>query len=170
MGKPKIAESAFIAPGAAICGNVIVGENCSVYFNSTLRGDRQPISLGDGTNVQDNCVLHATPVFPVEIGKSVSIGHGSIIHGCTISDNVLVGMGSTIMNNAQIGENCIIGAGTLITQGKIIPPNSVVMGRPGKIVRTAEAEDIERIAKNAKHYMTMSAEHMAGEHEMYENK
>ena len=118
------------------------------------------------TNIQDNCLLHSTPVYPIEIGREVSIGHGSIIHGCRIADRVLVGMGAIIMNDVEIGENCIIGAGTLLTQHKKIPPNSLVMGAPGAVVRPLREEEIEKIAKNAEHYYTMSREHMSGEFQL----
>lgn len=168
MAKPCISESAFIAETAVVCGNVFVGKNCSVYFNSTLRGDRKEILVGDGSNIQDNCVIHASPVYPVHIGRNVSIGHGAIIHGCTIRDNVLVGMGAIIMNDVEIGENSIIGAGTLLTQHKKIPPNSLVMGVPGKVVRELTEEDVARISQNAEHYRNMSAEHKAGKHELYD--
>lgn len=168
MAKPHISESAFIAETASICGNVFVGENCSVYFNATLRGDRKEILVGDGSNIQDNCVIHASPVYPVHIGRDVSIGHGAIIHGCTIGDNVLVGMGAIIMNDVEIGENCMIGAGTLLTQHKKIPPNSLVMGVPGKVVRELTGEDVAKISHNAEHYRCMSAEHKAGVHELYD--
>ena len=169
MTKPKVHSSAFIADSASIVGNVSIAADCSVYFNSTLRSDRTEIVIGARTNIQDNCLLHSTPVYPIHIGEGVSIGHGSIIHGCTINDNVLVGMGAIVMNNVEIGEGCIIGAGTLLPQNKKIPPNSVVMGAPGKVVREAGPEDIAKIKNNSKHYMEMSAEHKAGEHLVYKN-
>lgn len=167
MSKPSIADSAFIAPGAVVCGNVSIAEHCSVYFNSTLRGDRTEIVVGSYSNIQDNCVVHASPIYPVHIGKNVSIGHGAIIHGCTIRDNVLVGMGAIVMNDVEIGENSIVGAGALLTQHQKIPPNSVVMGAPGKVVRAVTEKELAHIANNAKHYAEMSAEHIAGVHEIY---
>ena len=113
---PKIGRDVFLAPGAVVCGNVSIADDCCVFFNTTIRADRTGISIGERTNIQDNCLLHSTPVYPIEIGREVSIGHGSIIHGCRIADRVLVGMGAIIMNDVEIGENCIIGAGTLLTQ------------------------------------------------------
>lgn len=167
MAKPVVAESAFVAPGAVVCGDVHIGENCSVYFNSTLRSDRKEIIVGDNSNIQDNSMLHASPVYPIHIGKNVSVGHGAILHGCTIPDNVIVGMGAVIMNDVEIGENCIIAAGALLTQHKKIPANSLVVGVPGKVVRELTDEERNRIIVNAKHYVAMSAEHKAGEHELY---
>ena len=167
MAKPVVAESAFIAPGAAVCGDVHIGEHCSVYFNATLRSDRKEIIIGDNSNIQDNCILHASPVYPIHIGRNVSVGHGAILHGCTIHDNVLVGMGAIVMNDVEIGENCIIAAGALLTQHKKIPANSLVMGAPGKVVRELTEEEREKIAVNANHYAVMSAEHKTGEHELY---
>lgn len=163
---PKIGRDVFLAPGAVVCGNVSIADDCCVFFNTTIRADRTGISIGERTNIQDNCLLHSTPVYPIEIGREVSIGHGSIIHGCRIADRVLVGMGAIIMNDVEIGENCIIGAGTLLTQHKKIPPNSLVMGAPGAVVRPLREEEIEKIAKNAEHYYTMSREHMIGEFQL----
>ena len=167
MAKPVVAESAFIAHGAVVCGDVHIGEKCSVFFNSTLRSDRREIVVGDNSNIQDNCILHASPVYPIHIGKNVSVGHGAILHGCTIHDNVLVGMGAIVMNDVEIGENCIIAAGALLTQHKKIPANSLVMGAPGKVVRELTDEEREKILANAEHYAVMSAEHKAGDHELY---
>lgn len=160
---PRIGSGVYIAPGAVLCGNVEIADDCCVFFNTTLRADRTGITIGEKTNIQDNCLLHSTPVYPIKLGRNVSIGHGSIIHGCRIADNVLVGMGAIIMNDVEIGENCIIGAGTLITQHKKIPPNSLVMGAPGAVVRPLRDEEREKIAKNAEHYYVMSREHMNGE-------
>lgn len=169
MAKPVIAKSAFIAAGAVVCGDVRIGEKSSVYFNATLRSDRKEITIGDNSNIQDNCILHASPVYPIHVGRNVSVGHGAILHGCTIHDNVLIGMGAIIMNDVEIGENCIIAAGALLTQHKKIPANSLVMGVPGKIVRQLTGEEREKIIVNANHYAAMSAEHKAGEHELYEH-
>ncbi len=166
---PRIGSGVYVAPGAAICGNVSIADNCCIFFNTTIRADRTSISIGEKTNIQDNCLLHSTPVYSVEIGKNVSIGHGAIVHGCRISDNVLIGMGAIIMNDAEIGENCIVGAGTLITQHKKIPPNSLVMGSPGAVIRPLKEEEIQKISKNADHYFAMSREHMAGEFVLTEN-
>ena len=153
---PKIGRDVFLAPGAVVCGNVSIADDCCVFFNTTIRADRTGISIGERTNIQDNCLLHSTPVYPIEIGREVSIGHGSIIHGCRIADRVLVGMGAIIMNDVEIGENCIIGAGTLIPQRKVIPAGSVVFGSPYRLVRTVTEADLAAIAENAAGYLRLA--------------
>ena len=117
----NIDSSVFIAEGARIVGDVTIGKNSSVWFNAVLRGDEDQITVGEGTNIQDNCVLHCGPGFKVAVGNNVTVGHMTILHGCTVGDNTLVGMHSTIMNGAVIGSNCIVGAGSLVTEGTIIP-------------------------------------------------
>jgi len=142
----------FIAPNAAVIGDVTLERDASVWFSATLRGDNEPILIGEGSNVQDGSVLHTDPGFPIKIGKNVSIGHMVMVHGCTIGDNSLIGIGSIILNGAKIGKNCLIGANTLITEGKEIPDRSVVMGSPGKIIREASESDLALIAGAAKSY------------------
>ena len=132
----------WIAPGAQVIGNVILGRDVSIWFNSVVRGDNDVITLGDGSQVQDGCVLHADPGFPITLGKGVSIGHKSMIHGCTIGDGTLIGINSVILNGAVIGKNCVIGANSLITEKKVIPEGSMVMGSPGKVVRELRPEEI----------------------------
>ena len=130
----------WIAPDANVIGRVTLASASSVWFGSTLRGDNEPIEIGHGTNLQENCVVHTDPGFPVKIGANCTIGHKAMIHGCTIGDGTLVGMGATILNGAVIGEGSLIGAGALVTEGKEIPPGSLVMGMPGKVVRELGAE------------------------------
>jgi len=142
----------FIAPNAAVIGDVTLERDASVWFSATLRGDNEPILIGEGSNVQDGSVLHTDPGFPIKIGKNVSIGHMVMVHGCSIGDNTLIGIGSIILNGARIGKNCLIGANTLITEGKEIPDGSVVMGSPGKIIRDATENDLALIAGAAKSY------------------
>ncbi|WNB91403.1 gamma carbonic anhydrase family protein [Bacillus sp. NEB1478] len=142
---PNIHESAFIAPGAHIIGDVEIGEGSTIWFNSVLRGDEGPITIGKKTNVQDNCTLHLYGGFPLVLEDEVSIGHNVILHGCTIKKGALVGMGSTILDGAEIGEQSFIGANTLIPSGKKIPPRVMVMGSPGKIVRELNDEDLKLI-------------------------
>jgi len=142
----------FIAPNAAVIGDVTLERDASVWFSATLRGDNEPILIGEGSNVQDGSVLHTDPGFPIKIGKNVSIGHMVMVHGCTIGDNTLIGIGSIILNGAKIGKNCLIGANTLITEGKEIPDGSVVLGSPGKIIREAAMSDLALIAGAAKSY------------------
>ncbi|MET0273232.1 MAG: gamma carbonic anhydrase family protein, partial [Phenylobacterium sp.] len=125
----------WIAPTAAVMGRVILKKNASVWFGATLRGDNDPIIIGEGSNVQDGSVLHTDTGSPLVIGANVTVGHLVMLHGCTIGDNTLVGIGSIVLNGAKIGKNCLIGANCLITEGKEIPDNSLVMGAPGKVVR-----------------------------------
>ena len=143
----------WIASNAIIIGDIVIKNEASVWFNVVLRGDIEKIVLGEGSNIQDGSVLHTDPGFPLTIGKGVTIGHMVMLHGCTIGNDTLVGIGSTILNNAKIGSNCIIGANTLITENKIIPDKSVVMGSPGKVIREVTNEEINHIKKNAKEYV-----------------
>ena len=151
--QPKISKSAFIAPNATVIGNCIIGEQCSIWFGAVLRGDNDLIEIGAGSNIQDLSMVHVDPGKPVKIGKYCTIGHRAIIHGCTIADNVLIGMGAIVMNNVQIGENCIIGAGAVITENTIIPSNSLVVGMPGKIIKTIDEDGVSRIRQNAEVYI-----------------
>ena len=125
----------WIAPNAVIIGDIVIKNDASIWFNVVLRGDIETITIGEGSNIQDGSVLHTDPGYPLKIGKGVTIGHMVMLHGCQIDDDTLVGIGSTILNNAKIGKNCIIGANTLITENKIIPDNSLVIGSPGKVLR-----------------------------------
>lgn len=143
----------WIAPGAVLIGKVIMHENASIWFNVTIRGDNEPIIIGENTNIQDGSVLHNDAGIPLTIGKDVTIGHKVMLHGCEIGDNSLIGIGSVIMNRAKIGKNCIIGANSLIPEGKEIPDNSLVMGAPGKIIRELTSEQIGFIKKSADHYV-----------------
>lgn len=148
----KIDESAYIADGAVVLGNVTVGKDSSIWFHSTVRADRESIVIGNGSNVQDNAVVHVDKGFPVHIGDHVTIGHSAVVHGCRIEDNTLVGMGAVILNGAKIGRNCIIGAGALVTQNMIIPDHSLVTGCPGKIMRMVTEEEIRSNLHNAEEY------------------
>ena len=143
----------WIAPGAVVIGNVILKTNASIWFNAVARGDNDPIVVGENSNVQDGSVLHTDTGSPLTIGANVTVGHMVMLHGCTIGDGTLVGIGSIIMNGARIGKNCLIGAGSLITEGKEIPDNSMVMGAPGKVVREIEARQAMILAGSAAHYV-----------------
>lgn len=133
---PKIPESVFVAPNATVIGDVEIGENSSVWFQTVIRGDVDWIRIGENTNVQDGSVLHVTSkTHPLEIGNRVTIGHMACLHGCRLEDNCLIGIGAVVLDGAVIGEGSLIGAGALVAPGKVIPPRSVVMGRPGKVVR-----------------------------------
>lgn len=149
---PTVSEGVFIAPGAQLIGKVSLGPNASVWFNTVLRGDADTITVGSGSNIQDLTMVHCDKGFPVEIGANVTVGHTCIIHGCTIGDNCLIGMGSTILNGAKLGENCLVGAGSLITEGKEFPPGSVIMGRPAKVVREVGDRELEMIRRAAENY------------------
>ena len=153
MLKPMIDPSVFIAKGAVVLGDVTIEKNCSIWYNATVRSTESYIKIGEGSNVQDNCVIHVSHDCPTVIGSYVTIGQGAIIHGCTIDDNTLVGMGAIILNGAKIGKNCIIAAGALIPQNKVIPDNSLVMGSPGKIVRQVTEDEIQHNHKNAENYI-----------------
>ena len=146
----------WIAPGARIIGNVHLKKNASIWFNAVLRGDNEPITIGENSNVQDGSVLHADPGFPLTLGKGVSVGHMVMLHGCDIGDGSLIGIGSIILNGAKIGKNCLIGANSLIAEGKVIPDNSMVIGSPGKVVKTLSPEMIAMLAKAADHYVANS--------------
>lgn len=154
----KLAESVFIAPGAIVLGNVTVGEDVGIWYHATVRGDRAPIIIGKGSNIQDNCVVHVDEGYPVEIGENVTVGHGAIIHGSKIGDNSLIGMGAILLNGCVIGKNCIIGAGTLVTGNTVIPDNSLVLGNPGKIKRELTPEEIAGNLQNARFYVEEAGE------------
>lgn len=143
MKNPIIQPSAFVAPNATVIGDVMLMDQCSVYYNAVLRADRNPIIVGPYCNIQDGCILHVSHEFPVVIGTGCTIGHRAVLHGCTIGDNTLIGMGAIIMNGATVGINCIIGAGALITQNMVIPNGSLVLGSPAKVVRELTKEEIE---------------------------
>jgi carbonic anhydrase/acetyltransferase-like protein (isoleucine patch superfamily) len=154
---PQIDPSAFVFDTATVIGLVVIGRDVSVWPYATLRGDNEPVVVGDGSNVQEGCVLHTDPGCPLKIGRNVTLGHQAMLHGCTIGDGSLVGIQAVILNNAVIGRNCLIGAGALVTEGKVIPDNSLVLGRPGKVVRELTAEDIARNHANTTGYAARGA-------------
>jgi carbonic anhydrase/acetyltransferase-like protein (isoleucine patch superfamily) len=151
---PEFPENSdfWVAPDANVIGQVRLMAGASVWFGATLRGDNEWINLGTGSNVQENSVLHTDIGYPLIIGRNCTIGHNAILHGCTIGDQSLIGMGAIVLNGAQIGRNCLIGAGALITEGKIIPDNSLVMGAPGKVVRSLTEAEIEGLRDSAVGY------------------
>ncbi|MFZ5825735.1 MAG: gamma carbonic anhydrase family protein [Bacillota bacterium] len=157
---PEVPDDVFIAPGARIIGQVRLGARCSVWYNSVIRGDSNTIVIGDGSNIQDNSVLHVDEgPFRMVLGENVTVGHGCILHGCTVGSNVLVGMGTTILNGAVIGENSLVGAGSLVTEGKRFPPGSVIMGRPARVVREIGEQEVEKIRFAADHYRENARAH-----------
>lgn len=149
---PEIHNDTWIAPDANLVGQVVVEQGGSVWFGCTIRADHEEIRVGQGSNVQENCVMHIDAGFPLTIGRNCTIGHKVMLHGCTIGDNTLVGMGAIVLNGAKIGKNCLIGAGALITENKVIPDNSLVMGSPGKIVRDVDEATVEKLHQSALHY------------------
>jgi len=150
---PSIAASAWIAPNATIIGDIRLAENSSIWWNAVLRGDNEPIMIGENSNIQDGSVLHTDPGAPLTVGPNVTVGHIVMLHGCTIGEGSLIGIKSVILNHTVIGRNCLIGANTLIAEGKVIPDRSLVMGSPGKIVRELTDEEVARIAGSAKRYV-----------------
>lgn len=142
----------WVAPGAHVMGAVTLEAGVGIWFGAVLRGDTERITISEGSNIQENTVIHTDLGYPAIVGKNCTIGHKAMLHGCTIGDNSLVGMGAVILNGATIGKNCLIGAGALVTEGKVIPDGSLVMGAPGKIVRQLDDAAIARITVSARHY------------------
>jgi carbonic anhydrase/acetyltransferase-like protein (isoleucine patch superfamily) len=149
----QVHSSAYVAAGAVVVGDVTLGEQASVWFNAVLRGDVAAIRIGKRTNIQDGAVLHADEGFPCLLGDNVTVGHNATVHGCRIEDNVLIGMGSVIMNGVVVGRDSIVGVGAVVTEGTQIPPGSLVLGVPAKVRRPLEADDRARIAHAAAHYV-----------------
>ncbi|MDP2792104.1 MAG: gamma carbonic anhydrase family protein [Rectinemataceae bacterium] len=146
----------YIAPSASITGDVTVGQDSSVWHNTTLRGDMAPISIGDRTNIQDGAVLHVADDLPCIIGDDVTVGHGAIVHGCKVGNRCLIGMGSIILNGAEIGDECVVGAGALITEGKKIPRRSLIVGSPAKVIRDIRDDELVKILGNASEYVRLA--------------
>ena len=143
----------WVAPDANVIGKVILGEDVGIWFGATLRGDNEPIIVGARSNIQEGTVVHTDPGKPVIIGEGCTIGHGAIIHGCTIGNNSLIGMGATVLNGAVIGNNCLVGANALVTEGKVFPDNSLIVGAPAKAIRTLDADAIEGLKRSAESYV-----------------
>lgn len=144
----------WIAPNATVIGDVVLEQKSSIWFGAVLRGDNDRISIGTGSNVQDNAVIHADPGFPAVIGANCTIGHNAIVHGCTLEDNVLVGMGATVLNGAVIGAGSVVGANALVTEGKVFPPGSLIVGAPAKAVRSLTEEQIAGFGGAARNYQS----------------
>jgi carbonic anhydrase/acetyltransferase-like protein (isoleucine patch superfamily) len=154
---PRIDPSAFIYENVTIIGLVEIGRDVNIWPNAVLRGDNEPIVIGDGSNVQENCVLHTDPGYPLTIGRNVTVGHQVMLHGCTIGDGSLIGIQAVILNRAVIGRNCLIGAGALVTENKVIPDNSLVLGSPAKVSRTLSEVDIAGMHAIAANYAQRGA-------------
>ncbi len=162
--EPRFADraSSFIAPDATLIGRVEIGRDASVWFGAVLRGDNEAIVIGDGSNVQEHTVMHTDMGFPLTIGAGCTIGHKVMLHGCTIGDNSLIGMGAIVLNGARIGANSLVGAGALVTEGKEFPDGSLIVGTPARAVRTLDAEAIERIRWSASHYVANAKRFLRG--------
>lgn len=151
----------WVAPSAQVMGRVILKENASVWYGAVIRGDNDPIEIGENSNIQDGSILHTDIGFPLTVGRNVTVGHRVMLHGCTIGDGSLIGIGSTLLNGVKIGKNCIIGAHTLLTEGKEIPDNSLVVGSPGRVIRTHGEDVAELLKASADHYVENWKKHAA---------
>ncbi|HXU13204.1 MAG TPA: gamma carbonic anhydrase family protein [Candidatus Binatia bacterium] len=160
--KLTIDPTAFIAPGAALVGEVTVGRDASVWFQATLRGDMEPITLGAESNVQDGCVVHVDHGRPTIIGDRVTLGHGAIVHASVIEDDVLVAMKAVILSGCHVGRNCLVGAGAVVPEGTVVPDGSLVLGVPGRVVRALRPDEIERVHTNARAYVDLSRAYKSG--------
>ena len=157
-------ERHFIAGSASVIGSVVLENNVSIWFNAVLRGDNESIHIGTNSNIQDGAVLHTDVGIPLTVAANVSIGHQAMLHGCTIGEGSLIGIKATILNHSVIGRNCLIGSNTLITEGKVIPDNSLVVGSPGKVVRTLTGAEIAALHANAEHYVELMVRYADGLH------
>ena len=165
--KPEVHDSCFVHKTAVIIGNVTIGKNSGIWPNAVIRGDQNSIFIGDNSNVQDNCVIHVDDVNSTKIGNNVSLGHGAVVHGATIEDNVIIGMKAVVLNGSVIGHGSIIAAGALVKEKAIIPPNSLVVGVPGKIARENDTALQEYAMKNAQTYIGLAKRHKDGEFQQY---
>ncbi|MES1940644.1 transferase [Salinisphaera sp. T5B8] len=152
----------FVAENATVLGNVTLEVDASIWFNAVLRGDQELITIGRGSNIQDGCVLHTDPGFPLTVGADCTVGHQAMLHGCTIGDNSLIGIKATVLNGAKIGRNCLIGAGALVPEGKEIPDNSMVIGVPGRVKRELSEDDAKKLKRGAAHYVENYKRFLAG--------
>jgi carbonic anhydrase/acetyltransferase-like protein (isoleucine patch superfamily) len=150
---PTVDPTAWVADSAQVMGNVDLAAQASVWFGTVIRGDNEPIHIGEGSNIQDGCVLHSDLGKPLIVGKHVTVGHGVMLHGCTVGDESLIGIGSVVLNGAVIGKNCLVGAGSLVTEGKVFPDGSMIMGSPARVVRSLTPEQIEGLRQSARHYI-----------------
>ena len=156
---PSLAESAWAAPTATLIGDVVVGTDSSVFYGAVLRGDSDRIRVGSGSNVQDNVAMHVDAGRPLTIGSGVSIGHGAVVHGCTVEDDCLIGMGATVLNGAVIGSGSLVAAGAVVLEGTVVPPRSLVAGVPAKVRRELTEDEVAGVRANAAHYVELAARH-----------
>ena len=158
---PKIHPTAWVAPGAFLRGDVVVEEQANIWYNAVLRADQETITIGKGTNVQDNCVLHGDAGCDVTVGEFVTVGHGAILHGCTVEDKCLIGMNAVVLDHAVVGAGSIVGAGAVVAAGTVIPPKSLVVGIPAKVKKTLTDEDVAGTMENSMGYLNLMAQGMA---------
>ncbi len=151
-----ILPTATILNGSYILGNVNIGNRSSVWYNAVIRGDIESIDIGEYSNIQDNCVLHSSPGFPLQIGSYVSVGHAAVLHGTTVEDNCLIGMNATLLNGSVISKNSVVGAGAVVTEGKKFPQKSLILGTPAKVIRMLEPQEVEAVKDNAVRYVELA--------------
>lgn len=156
---PRLSAGAYVSSSAAVIGDAHIGENASVWFGAVIRADAGRITVGEGSNIQDNCTLHCSEGFPVTVGAYVSVGHNAVLHGCTVGDGSLIGMNATILDGAVIGKGCLVGAGALVTEGKVFPDYSVILGAPAKAVKTLDEQAAARMRENALNYSRLAGEY-----------
>ncbi|SDT02862.1 Carbonic anhydrase or acetyltransferase, isoleucine patch superfamily [Pseudarthrobacter equi] len=161
---PAVHESAFIAPSASIIGNATLAEDSSAFYGVSVRADTAAITVGAGSNLQDNVVLHADPGFPCTVGERVSVGHAAVVHGCTVEDDCLIGMGATVLNGAVIGTGSLVAAGAVVLEGTVVPPRSLVAGVPAKVRRELTEEEFDGVRANASRYVELAAQHREFHH------
>jgi carbonic anhydrase/acetyltransferase-like protein (isoleucine patch superfamily) len=161
-GPPEVAATAYVHPRASVCGTVRLGEDVSVWAGAVIRGDTEQITIGAGTNIQDLTMVHADPGVPTQVGAGVTVGHRAILHGCTIEDDVLIGMGAILLNRCHIGTGSVIGAGALVAEGVVIPPNSLVLGVPGRVIRATTDQERARMLQSAATYRRLAGLHRDG--------
>lgn len=159
---PDVADSAWVADSAEVIGRVTLGDNVSIWFNAVLRGDSDTLTIGAGSNIQDGSVLHADHGFPLVLGENVTVGHQVMLHGCTVGDESLIGIGAVVLNGARIGRNCVVGAGALVTEGKSFPDGSLIVGAPAKVVRELSEAQIAGLKAGAAHYVNNGRRYAAG--------
>jgi carbonic anhydrase/acetyltransferase-like protein (isoleucine patch superfamily) len=158
---PQISDSAFVAPNATLVGQVTLGENTSIFYGAVLRADVDSITIGQGSNLQDNVTVHCDEGFPTSVGSGVSVGHGAVLHGCTVEDDCLIGMSATVLNGAVIGTGSLVAAGAVVLEGTIVPPGSLVAGVPAKVRRELSDDEKVGVRQNATHYLDIAAAHKA---------
>jgi carbonic anhydrase/acetyltransferase-like protein (isoleucine patch superfamily) len=158
---PQVSDSAWVAPNATLVGHVTLGERASIFYGAVLRADVDSITIGEGSNLQDNVTVHCDEGFPTSVGSGVSVGHGAVLHGCTVEDDSLIGMSATVLNGAVIGTGSLVAAGAVVLEGTIVPPGSLVAGVPAKVRRELNEEEKAGVRQNATHYLDISAAHSA---------